>query len=90
MTTHSVFLCGKFQGQRSLVGYNPWGCKESDTTEWQSAHARTHTHLIETAQCDPQQKRHYERCYEGSGIFHWHLQIHSPFSSPWEAELRGL
>ena len=20
-------------GQRSLVGYNPWGCKESDTTE---------------------------------------------------------
>ena len=23
-------------GQRSLVGYSPWGCKESDTTEWQS------------------------------------------------------
>ena len=21
------------QGQRSLVGYSPWGCKESDTTE---------------------------------------------------------
>ena len=20
-------------GQRSLVGYSPWGCKESDTTE---------------------------------------------------------
>ena len=20
-------------GQRSLAGYNPWGCKESDTTE---------------------------------------------------------
>ena len=20
-------------GQRSLMGYNPWGCKESDTTE---------------------------------------------------------
>ena len=27
-----VFLLGKFQGQRSLVGYSPWGCKESDTT----------------------------------------------------------
>ena len=25
-------------GQRSLVGYSPWGCKESDTTEWLSTH----------------------------------------------------
>ena len=29
----SVILLGKFHGQRSLVGYNPWGCKELDTTE---------------------------------------------------------
>ena len=28
-----VFLPGKFHGQRSLVGYCPWGCKESDTIE---------------------------------------------------------
>ena len=28
-----VFLLGKFHGQRSLVGYSPWGHKESDTTE---------------------------------------------------------
>ena len=33
-----VSLPGKFYGQRSLVGYGPWGCKESDMTE------RTHTH----------------------------------------------
>jgi len=26
-------LPGKFHGWRSLVGYSPWGCKESDTTE---------------------------------------------------------
>ena len=26
-------LPGKFHGQRSLVGYNPWGCKQLDTTE---------------------------------------------------------
>ena len=25
-----VFLPGKSHGQRSLVGYHPWGCKESD------------------------------------------------------------
>ena len=24
---------GKFHGLRSPVGYSPWGCKESDTTE---------------------------------------------------------
>ena len=28
-----VFLPGKFQGQRSLVGYSPWGYKELDMTE---------------------------------------------------------
>ena len=33
-----VFLPKKFHGQRSLAGYNPWGCKESDTTE------RVHTY----------------------------------------------
>ena len=27
-----VFLPGKSHGQRSLVGYSPWGYKESDTT----------------------------------------------------------
>ena len=29
----TVFLPGKFQGQRILVGYSPWGHKESETTE---------------------------------------------------------
>ena len=33
-----VFLPGEFHGQRSLVGYSPWGPKESDMTEL------THTH----------------------------------------------
>ena len=28
-----VFLPGEFQGQRSMVGYSPWGLKESNTTE---------------------------------------------------------
>ena len=33
-----VFLPGESHGQRSLVGYSPWGHKESDTTEWLSTH----------------------------------------------------
>ena len=32
-----VFLPGEFHGQRNLVGYSPWGRKESDATE----HAHT-------------------------------------------------
>ena len=28
-----LFLPGEFHGQRSLADYNPWGQKESDTTE---------------------------------------------------------
>ena len=28
-----VFLPGEFLGQWGLVGYSPWGHKESDTTE---------------------------------------------------------
>ena len=33
--TTPIFLPGKFHEQRSLAGYNPWGHKESDTTQWQ-------------------------------------------------------
>ena len=28
-----VLLPGKSHGQRSLVGYSPWGCEELDTTK---------------------------------------------------------
>ena len=28
-----LFLPGEFHGQRSLEGYSPWGCKESDMTD---------------------------------------------------------
>ena len=31
-----VFLPRESRGQRSLVGYRRWGCKEVDTTEWLS------------------------------------------------------
>ena len=31
-----VFLPGESHGQRSLVVYNPWGCKDLDMPEWLS------------------------------------------------------
>ena len=33
MTTHHSILPGESRGQRSLVGYSPWSCKELGTTE---------------------------------------------------------
>ena len=33
MATTPVFLPGEFHEQKSLVGYGPWGHKESDMTE---------------------------------------------------------
>ena len=44
-----VFLRGKLHGQRSLVGYHPWGHKELDMTE----HTHTHTHIIIVARGVP-------------------------------------
>ena len=53
-----VFLPGESHGQRSLVGYSPWGYKELDTTEatrhacisqtWLSSELLSlyHTHLL--------------------------------------------
>ena len=36
-----LFLPGEFHGQRSLVCYSPWGCKESDNSA-----TNTHTHYL--------------------------------------------
>ena len=40
-----VILPGKSHGQRSLVGYSPWGHKKLDMTEWLT-HTHTHTQFI--------------------------------------------
>ena len=42
----SVFLPGKFHGQRSLVGYSPWGFRVQHdwAIECTYMHAHTHTH----------------------------------------------
>ena len=43
MAVHSSNIVWKFQGQRSLEGYSPWGCK---TQTRLSTHTHTRTHLI--------------------------------------------
>ena len=42
MAIPPVCLPGESHGQRSLVGYSVWGCKESDMTE---QHSHTHTYI---------------------------------------------
>ena len=38
MTIHSSIVAWGTNGQRSLVGYGPWACKDSDMTE--------HAHML--------------------------------------------
>ena len=40
-----VFLAGKSHGQRSLEDYNPWGRRESDTTEQLNHHQVANKHV---------------------------------------------
>ena len=49
-----ISLPGKFHGQRSLVGYCPWGHKESDMTERLSMHAIIHTIYVSTTSLSTQ------------------------------------
>jgi len=46
MAPHSSILAWRFYGQRSLVGYSLWDCKELDMTE-----RLTHTHTRKYNAC---------------------------------------
>ena len=48
-------------GQRSLVGYSPWGCKESDMTEWLSTQ---HMEAIESPGFHIRFIRHFSWNYQ--------------------------
>ena len=53
----------KFHGQWSLEGYNPWGRKESDTTERLSAHTQTHTRARAHTHTHTHSHRKYNSTY---------------------------
>ena len=60
-----VFLPWKSHGQRSLVGYTPWGQKESDTTEWLHVHIHEMVFLL---------KEHSHETRVGLKCHHPHAQ----------------
>ena len=43
--------CLEFHGWKNLVGYSPWGCKESDTTE--RLYFYFHLPTVQQAGCSP-------------------------------------
>ena len=44
MATHCNILACEVHGQRSLVGYSLWDCKELDMAERTCVHTHTHIH----------------------------------------------
>ena len=46
MATCSSIPAWRTQGQRSLVGYSPWGCKESDMAEQLDSNSMLYISLL--------------------------------------------
>ena len=69
-----VFLPGESHGQRSLAGYNPWGCKKLDMTEYSLTHLRNPIHVAS-----------FWWCFLGSSVVFpysvWHTFLFSRSSS---------
>jgi len=70
-----VLLPGKFHGRRSLVGYSPWGRKESDMTEqlhfhWKKSYDKS-TQCIKKQRHHPADKGLYRHSYGLSSSHIW-------------------
>ena len=77
-----VSLLGEFQGQRSLVGYSPWGCKESDTTEQLTLHFFTISIKLSLLK--------YNTWCVHAKLFQSCLTLHLPFPSPGDLPDPGI
>ena len=65
-----VFLPRESQGQTSLAGYSPQGCKESDMTE-ATEHVRTHIHTY----------LHFQQMKVV--FFQGHMKLHKNWTCSW-------
>ena len=81
-----VLLPGKSHGQRSLAGYSPWGCKESDTTEhtcklslyslsvaisWNSAWSIVATQKLPVGWIMNEKEQKTPKCWEWTSLKWW-------------------
>ena len=73
-----VFLPGKSHGQRSLVGYSSWGCKESSMTYWLNNNKKIYIRIYSFSKgsyCFEGSKEESVPCLSVSNAFH-DLQPH--------------
>jgi len=77
-----VFLPGKSHGQRSMVDYSPWGCKESDMTDHTHTHTHTHTYIHIYTDTHPEFRR--------LGIFIFHKPVREPVVINFQSLLFGF
>ena len=90
-----VFLPGKYHGQKSLAGYNPWGHKASDTIERARTHTHTHahtyTHTHTHTPLSLKQIQHFPRYACSSWLWYKHyrkvLEAEPWAAEPWFANL---
>ena len=75
-----VFLPGKFNGQRSLVGYSPWGRRESDCTEQLSSQIQL------DIGCLHKRRYIYRHILEGLLSRFSHVRF---FATPWTVALQA-
>ena len=64
-----VSLPGEFHGQRSLAGYSPWGCKESDMAEQLSLSPFLHASLLGLQSLSSTWFPHKAPCFFGLETF---------------------
>ena len=76
-------LSGKSHGQRSLVGYSPWGRKESDKTE--RLHSLTHVHMGPPRWCSGKEPAWQYRRHRRHGFDSWVWKI--SLSRKWQPTL---
>ena len=68
-----VLLPGKSHDQRSMVGYSPWGCKESDTTE--SLHFRIMNVSVQNVQLNMEVVQQVAIIIVKITITHYHSEL---------------
>ena len=78
-----VFLSGESYEQGNLVGYSPWGHKESDTNEWltqlqrkvKQQRGESIRHTLQTYQESTDQRHRKKPCRAVSGVGVWRLSV---------------
>ena len=90
-----VFMPGEFHGQRSLVGYSPWVCKQLDTTEqltkpWAGIKVSFIAQLVKKSACNAGDLGSIPGLGRSPGEGNGNPLQYSCLKNPWTEEPGGL